>query len=127
MDNKIVLDTNFLVAPFQLSFPLFEEFDRIYPLHQIYTLEDAVQEAKSIEGGKYKELIDKLLETQDIEVLSTEGNGEVDDLLVDIAEDYIIATNDKELKNRLLDDSREVVIIRSGDHLEVLNRSSVGF
>jgi rRNA-processing protein FCF1 len=127
MDNKIVLDTNFLVAPFQLSFPLFEEFDRIYPLHQIYTLEEAVQEAKSIEGGKYKELIDKLLETQDIEVLSTEGNGEVDDLLVDIAEDYIIATNDKELKNRLLDDSREVVIIRSGDHLEVLNRSSVGF
>lgn len=127
MDNKIMLDTNFLVAPFQMSFPLFEEFDRIYPFHELYTLEDAVQEAKSIEGGKYKELVDKLLETQDIEVLSTEGDGEVDDLLVDIAEDYIIATNDKGLKNRLLDDSREVVIVRSGDHLEVLNRSSVGF
>ncbi len=127
MDNKIMLDTNFLVAPFELSLPLFEEFDRVYPLHELYTLEDAVQEAKSIEGGKYKELIDKLIETQDITVLSTEGEGEVDDLLVDIAEDYIVATNDKELKNRLLDDSREVVIIRSGDHLEVLNRSSVGF
>lgn len=127
MENKIMLDTNFLVAPFQLSFPLFEEFDRIYPLHQLYTLEDAVQEAKSIEEGKYKALIDKLLETQDIEVLSTEGEGEVDDLLVDIADDYIIATNDKELKNRLREDSREIVIIRSGDHLEVLNRSSVGF
>ena len=127
MDNKIMLDTNFLVAPFELSLPLFEEFDRIYPFHELYTLEDAVQEAKSIEGGKYKELIDKLIETQNITVLSTEGEGEVDDLLVDIADDYIVATNDKELKNRLRDDSREVVIIRSGDHLEVLNRSSVGF
>jgi rRNA-processing protein FCF1 len=122
-----MLDTNFLVAPFELSLPLFEEFDRIYPFHELYTLEDAVQEAKSIEGGKYKELIDKLIETQNITVLSTEGEGEVDDLLVDIADDYIVATNDKELKNRLRDDSREVVIIRSGDHLEVLNRSSVGF
>lgn len=122
-----MLDTNFLVAPFELSLPLFEEFDRIYPFHELYTLEDAVQEAKSIEGGKYKEVIDKLIETQDITVLSTEGEGEVDDLLVNIADEYIIATNDKELKKRLRDDSREVVIIRSGDHLEVLNRSSVGF
>ncbi|PSH00952.1 MAG: hypothetical protein BRC30_00820 [Nanohaloarchaea archaeon SW_7_46_7] len=127
MDNKIMLDTNFLVAPFQLSFPLFEEFDRIYPFHELYTLKDAVQEAKSIEEGKYSELINKLIESQDITVLETEGKGEVDDLLVNIADEYIVATNDKELKNRLLDDSREVVIVRSGDHLEVLNRSSVGF
>jgi len=127
MDNKIMLDTNFLVAPFQLSLPLFEEFDRIYPFHELYTLKDAVQEAKSIEEGKYSELVNKLIESQDITVLETEGKGEVDDLLVDIADEYIVATNDKELKNRLLDDSREVVIVRSGDHLEVLNRSSVGF
>jgi len=127
MDNKIMLDTNFLVAPFQLSLPLFEEFDRIYPFHELYTLKDAVQEAKSIEEGKYSELVNKLIESQDITVLETEGKGEVDDVLVDIADEYIVATNDKELKNRLLDDSREVVIVRSGDHLEVLNRSSVGF
>ncbi len=126
-ERKILLDTNFLVAPFQLSISLFEELERLYPYHQVYVIEDVIQEAKSIEEGKYKKLVDKLIESQDIEVLQTEGEGEVDDLLVNICDDYIIATNDKELKQRLLDKNAEIIIIRSKSYLEVLNRSSVGF
>jgi len=127
MTDKILLDTNFLVAPFQHSFDIFDEIDRLYPLHKLYTLDDAVEEAKSIEGGKYGPLAEKLIERKDIEVLETEGKGEVDDLIVDVSDEFAVATNDKELKERLLDRGREVVIIRSGTHLEVLNRSSVGF
>lgn len=127
MTNKILLDTNFLVAPFQHSFDIFDEIDRLYPLHEIYTLGDAVEEAKSIEGGKYGPLAEKLIEKKDIQVLETEGEGDVDDLIVDVSDEFVVATNDKELKERLLDRGREVVIIRSGTHLEVLNRSSVGF
>ena len=127
MTDKILLDTNFLVAPFQHSFDIFDEIDRLYPLHKLYTLDDAVEEAKSIEGGKYGPLAEKLIERKDIEVLETEGKGEVDDLIVDVSDEIAVATNDKELKERLLDRGREVVIIRSGTHLEVLNRSSVGF
>lgn len=121
-----MLDTNFLVAPFQLSIDLFEELERIYPVHEVHTLEDAVQEARSIEEGKYKALIEKLIETQDIKVLETEGMGEVDDLLVDICDEFIIATNDRELKDRLVKEGGEVVFIRSEDHLEVLNRDEIG-
>lgn len=127
MTDRILLDTNFLVAPFQHSFDIFDEIDRLYPLHKLYTLDDAVEEAKSIEGGKYGPLAEKLIERKDIEVLETEGEGEVDDLIVDVSDEFAVATNDKELKERLLDRGREVVIIRSGTHLEVLNRSSVGF
>lgn len=126
MTRKIMLDTNFLVAPFQLSIDLFEEIERIYPVHEIYTIEDAVQEARSIEEGRYKNLVDKLIETQDIEVLETEGEGEVDDLLVDLCDEFVVATNDKELKNRLVEKGGEVLIIRSGDHLEVLNSTELG-
>lgn len=126
MTRKIMLDTNFLVAPFQLSIDLFEEIDRIYPVNRIYTLEDAVQEARSIEEGRYKDLVDKLVETKDIEVLETEGEGEVDDLLVDLCDEFVVATNDKELKNRLVENGGEVLIIRSGDHLEALNRNELG-
>lgn len=132
-----MLDTNFLVAPFQVSIDLFEEIERLYPLHKVYTLEDAVQEAKSIEEGKYKSLVEKLIETQDIEVLETEyektssshsveGKAEVDDLLVDLCDDFIVATNDKELEDRLIDKGGEVLIIRSGDHLEALNSTELG-
>lgn len=121
-----MLDTNFLVAPFQLSIDLFEEIERIYPVHEIYTIEDAVQEAKSIEEGRYKNLVEKLIETQDIEVLETEGEGEVDDLLVDLCDEFVVATNDKELKNSLVENGGEVLIIRSGDHLEALNSTELG-
>ncbi|MFB6203891.1 MAG: hypothetical protein ABEK01_05365 [Candidatus Nanohaloarchaea archaeon] len=127
MKKKILLDTNFLVAPFQLSLDLFGELDRLYPEAEIYTLKDALQEAKSIEGGKYGDLVEKLIETQEMEVLETEREEEVDDILVDVSDEFVIATNDRELKERLLDRSREVVIIRSGDHLEAINRSTVGF
>jgi len=126
MTRKIMLDTNFLVAPFQLSIDLFEEIERIYPVHEVYTLEDAVQEARSIEEGRYKALVEKLIETQDIEVLETEGEGEVDDLLVDLCDEFVVATNDKELKNRLVEKGGEVLIIRSGDHLEALNSTELG-
>ncbi|MFB6241611.1 MAG: hypothetical protein ABEJ36_02300 [Candidatus Nanosalina sp.] len=130
--RKILLDTNFLTAPFQFDFPVFNEFDRLYGSYQLYTLDDAVQEAKSIEEGKYRDLVEKLLETQDIEVLETfdeepdpsregESNEDVDDLLVEISDEFIVATNDKELKQRLVDADKEVVIVRGGNHLEKRN------
>ncbi|MFB6180896.1 MAG: hypothetical protein ABEJ93_03385 [Candidatus Nanohalobium sp.] len=138
MAQKIMLDTNFLVAPFQLSIDLFEEINRLYPVNQVYTLEDALQEAKSIEEGRYKALVQKLVETQDITVLETEdeessssrtaeGEGEVDDLLVRLSDEFVVGTNDRELRERLVENGKEVVFIRSGDHLEALNQSSVGF
>lgn len=118
---KILLDTNFLVAPFQFSFDIFEELDRLYPYADIYTLEDAIQEAKSIERGKYSELVPQIVENQGVEVLSTEGEGDVDDLVCELSDEFIVATNDTELKERIKDRGRPVIIIRSKNHLEVEN------
>ncbi len=122
MEKKILLDTNFLVAPFQLSLDVFDELERIYPHADIYTLDDVIQEAKSIESGRYISLVEKLIETQDVEVLETEGEGDVDDLLVQLCDEYVVATNDRELKERLLDRDAEVIIIRGKNHLEVKNQ-----
>jgi rRNA-processing protein FCF1 len=119
--KRIILDTNFLVAPFQLSLPLFEELEQLYPNAELYTLDDVMQEAKSIEDGKYGELVEKLIDTQDIEVLETEGQGSVDDLLVRLSDDYVIATNDRGLRERLDERSAETVIIRSKKRLAVEN------
>ena len=121
MTEKIILDTNFLVASFQLSIDLFEEIERLYPFAEVYTIEEALEEAKSIESGKYGNLVEKLIETQDIEVLETEGEGIVDDLLVNVSDEYLVATNDKELKQRIVDKGRPVMLIRSKNHLEVVN------
>jgi len=123
MTRKILLDTNFLVAPFQLNVSIFEELEEMYPYCQIYTLDDALQEAKSIESGKYGKLVEKLIDVQDIKVLETTGEGSVDDLLVDISDEFIVATNDKELKERLKDSGKEVVFIRSKSHLQAINQA----
>jgi len=128
MTREIILDTNFLTAPFQLdTINIFQEIQRIYPQSEIYTIEDAVQEAKSIENGKYGKLVQKLIEEKDIQVLETEGEGNVDDLLVQISNQYVIATNDKELKQRLIKADAEVIHIRNESYLEVLNRKDPGF
>lgn len=123
--KKILLDTNFLTAPFQLDFDVFQELDRLYGRYEVYTLDDAVQEVKSIEEGKYGKLVEKLLKTKDIKVLETTGEGEVDDLIVSISEQYTVATNDKELKDRLTDEGCEVVIVRGGNHLEIVNEQTL--
>jgi len=121
MRKKILLDTNFLTAPFQLSFALFDELERLYPGADICTIEDALQEAKSIEQGKYKQLVPQLIEKENIELFETQGDGEVDDLLVELCEEFIIATNDKELKERIITQGEPVIIIRQSNHLEVIN------
>jgi len=122
MAKKILLDTNFMVAPFEMSISIFDELDRLYPVNTVYTLDDAVEEAKSIESGKYKELVPKLLESESVEILETEGDGSVDDLLVELADEFVIATNDRELQQRLREKDAEMVIIRSRSHLEAVNR-----
>jgi len=119
--QKILLDTNFLVTPFQLDFNMFSEFERLYGVYELYTLEDAIQEAKSIEQGKYGDLVEKLVQTKNINVLETTGEGEVDDLIVKISNNYVTATNDKELRNRVIGQNGEVIIVRSKNHLEKVN------
>lgn len=123
--KRILLDTNFLVAPFQLNIALFEELERLYPYAEIYTIDNAVQEAKSIKRGKYGDMVVKLLESEDIEILETTGKGTVDDLLVNLSDDFVIATNDQELRERLLEKNAEIIIIRTKDHLEVKNREGI--
>lgn len=123
-ERKILLDTNFLVAPFQFSFDIYDELEKKFPYTELYTLDDALQEAKSIKSGRYKELVPKMLEKQGVEVLETEGEGIVDDLIVEIADDFIVATNDKELKRRLKKNGRPVVIIRGKNHIELVNSDS---
>jgi len=119
--RDILFDTNFLVAPFQLNVSIFEEIDEMFPGNRTFTVDLVVDEAKSIEGGKYGGLVEKLIESEEINVLETEGNGFVDDLLVDLSDEFLIATNDKELKNRIVDEGRPVMYIRSSSHVRVEN------
>ncbi len=119
--RDIILDTNFLTAPFQMNLGIFQEFEEKYPGCSIYTIDRVVEEAKSIEEGKYGDLVEQLIEKEGIQVLETEGNGFVDDLLVDLSDEFLIATNDKELKDRITEEGNPVAYIRNQSHVRVDN------
>ncbi len=124
--RDIILDTNFLTAPFQMNLGIFQEFEEMYPGCNIYTIDRVVEEAKSIEEGKYGSLVEQLIEKEGIQVLETEGNGFVDDLLVDLSDEFLIATNDKELKGRIIAEGNAVAFIRNRSHVRVENDDLTG-
>ena len=118
--RDILLDTNFLTAPFQLNLDVFEEFREKYPGCEFYTVDRVVEEAKSIESGKYTDLVPQLMESQNVKVIETEG-GLADDLLLELSRDFLVATNDAELRDRITDSDRPVAFIRSKSYVEVEN------
>jgi Uncharacterized proteins of PilT N-term./Vapc superfamily len=116
--RDVLLDTSFLVAPFETSFHPFERLRDRHTGVQLCTLEDVIQEARSIRSGRYADSVPDLIDHSEIQVLETEGEGPVDDLLVELSDSFVVATNDRELRRRIDDAGGATVYVRSGDHLE---------
>ena len=115
--KDVLLDTSFLVAPFETSFHPLEQLRDRYADVRLCTLEDVVQEARSIQSGRYADAVPDLVDHLNIRVLETEGEGSVDDLLVELSDGFVVATNDRELRRRIDDGGGDTVYVR-GDHLE---------
>lgn len=122
MATNVLLDANMLLVPFQFNVDVFTEINRLFDNPAVYTLDMCVDEAKTVEDRRYEHLVDKLVETQDLTVITTDSEEHVDDLLYSYAaEGYIIATNDGELRHRLDDESLPVVYLRGENRLTVSN------
>lgn len=113
----VLLDTSFLVAPFETSFHPLERLRDRYKGVRLCTLEDVVQEARSIQSGRYADSVPDLVDHLGIQVLETEGEGSVDDLLVELSDSFVVATNDRELRLRIDSKGGDTVHVRGG-HLE---------
>jgi rRNA-processing protein FCF1 len=96
------------MIPAELRVDIFTEIDKIFhDKVQFYVLEKSLKELDTVaEKGRQKEklqvkLTKALLKTQNIKILSCDLEGSVDDILVSLAKEYIIATQDQELKRRI--------------------------
>lgn len=119
--RKILLDANFLILPFQFNVDLFGDFDRLVgEFYEVYTLNRTYNEALNVEDGKYTNMVKRLVNESDpeIEIVQTDGDQPVDDILVELAGEFIIATNDGELKRRLREQELPHVYLRQKNHLE---------
>ncbi len=124
--KKIILDTNFLMLPFQFKVDLFKEIDRIIDeKYEIFIVDKTKEELeKLIKGGKEKErkaakLALQLIKKFNIKIINTQGNN-VDDIIIQLKDkDTIVATMDIELRKRL---GGDVIVLRQKKYLKCFTR-----
>lgn len=120
--RKLLLDANFLIMPFQFNVDIFGEFDRLVgEQYQVYTLNRTYNEALNVEDGRYQQQVERLVDESmpDIEILEVVADHgmDADDILVQMAGEYIVCTNDAELKRRLRDEELPHIFLRQKSHL----------
>jgi len=128
--KKILLDTNFLLAVYQFKVDIFTQIDKISTFqYKIFILDKTIEELKNVvekQKGKNREAAQialKLIAIKNIEIIKTKGNKITDDAILDIAakEDYIVATQDKDLKRRLIHHNVKVIVLRQKKILAIVN------
>ncbi|HLD88676.1 MAG TPA: hypothetical protein VI894_00570 [Candidatus Nanoarchaeia archaeon] len=131
--KKIIIDTNFLMIPAQFKVDIFSEIRRIcdfpYELHVLDKTIDELETIRvkssraSLKDKKAAGLALKLIETKDINVMPTETYKiDVDSIILDMADpkNWIVATQDAELKKRLRLKKVKTITLRKRQKLEIV-------
>ena len=114
MVKKVLIDTNFLVECLKNKIDLFSEIDRLIFSYELFILDRTFKELEYIKI-EYKALLKRFLEK--FSVIKTSEFPEdytVDDILTKLSSEYIICTQDRELKRRL---NGQKIIIRQKKYL----------
>ena len=127
--KKVIIETNFLMIPFQLKVDIFSEIERIVNhAYETCVIDKTIDELKKIlenERGKTKQAAKfalSLIEKKKLKIIKTlDDKKDADDEIISIAkkEDCIVATQDKLLKERLKLLKRKVIILRQKRYLEI--------
>ena len=113
--KTIILDTDFLINIAKNNIHVFDELKRICNFqYEIKIIDKTLDELK----GKPKEkLIISLLESKNVKIIKTKKDKIVDELILGLKQkDLIIATQDKDLKNRV---KSPIITIRQGKYLQL--------
>ncbi|MDP3729120.1 MAG: hypothetical protein Q8R18_06755 [bacterium] len=116
--EKIILDTNFLLAVFELHIDIFAEIDKTCHFkYELYILDRTLDEVENLiktsllSKKRTAKAVLELIKAKKIQILDTQDLRQVDDILVDL-DGYIIATIDMDLKRRLRKKHRKILTIR---------------
>lgn len=128
---KIYLDTNFLMIPAQFRVDIFEEIKRIthFP-YEICVLEKSLKELEKIKSeqkGKDKDaskiaigIINQKIKQKSLNITSFSKDIAVDDILVELSNsETIVATQDKELKQRIKEKGGKLIVLKNKKYLEI--------
>jgi rRNA-processing protein FCF1 len=122
---KVLLDTNFLLDTlrYKIDFSIFQELEETT---EFFISSETLRELKSIANKKTKEgrlalIALKLIESQKIKIVQSLKK-EVDEDLLALAkkEGFIVATNDKDLKEKLKKENVRIICLRNKKKIEVM-------
>ncbi len=127
--KKIILDTNFLLLPLSKNIDIFSEIDSLmYEPYRLFIIKESLDELKSIiktQKGKHKQeakLALQLIKKKGISIfkqkhLNMPDNSKnliVDDIILECAgPDTIVATQDKELKKKLIKKGINIIYLKN--------------
>ena len=130
MIKKIILDTNFLLIPLTQRVDIFEEIERIIiDKYQIFIIDKTIPELKNIiekQSGKdklaAKFAMDLIAKKRPIMIKTCKNENNVDKEIIELLknDDYIIATQDKELKTLLKKLNKRMIVLRQKRHLALV-------
>ncbi len=133
---KIILDTNFLLSPARIGIDIFNKLRELMDKpYEVVVVDKSIDELKDLENIKknrvFVDVALKLIKDYNVKVLKTKSFlnthklhkfEDADDLIVELVsrnpQEYIVATQDKELKKRLKDLGVKRIIIRKKSFLE---------
>lgn len=128
--KKILLDTNFLMACKQFKVDIFTQIDKISAFnYRLFVLDKTVEELKKIveeQKGKNRDAAKialKLIAIKNVRVIKTKGSKKTDDIILEMASgnDFIVATQDKDLKRRLINQSISIIVLKQKKILALVN------
>ena len=123
--TKIILDTNILMIPGQYKIDIFSEIKRICQFEfELYAIDKSMIELdRIIENGKVKDktaakISKQLIIQKGVKIIPSE-KGHVDNIILSLAkaDDYVVATLDKELKRRLRTEGIRIITLRKWKYL----------
>ena len=128
--KKILLDTNFLLVPYQFRVDILTQINRIMHFqYKIFVLDKSIEELKNIimgQKGKNRDAAKvalKLIAIKNIGIIKAESDKKTDEVIVELSrkDNYIVATQDKDLKRRLINHRIEVIVLRQKKILVLVN------
>ena len=125
----VILDTNFLTVPAQFGIDVFSEAERVLERSiEFILLDSVVNEIRAklarsgkTEGRMFKIALDLTERCRVVKVDQSIKDSMVDDQLLDYTKSVsgVLATNDRELRERAVEQGIPVLMLRGRKHLEL--------
>lgn len=126
---KVILDTNFLLIPGQFNVNIFTEIERIMDVpYKLCIIDRTIEELNKITVlGKQRDaraaklaiaLVGSHIKQKNLKTITSSKNKSVDDSIVDNSNKKVyIATQDKELKQRVKKKNAPVITLKQKKYL----------